>query len=117
MVVDGDTLFATLLMRQDDLDVRPYPRDIMSYMETFYQDVFTDVSSEGFRLKENGESVCHRHPGSFSAERSGRHLRYQICRTFCWPSDPAYWDFKNLLETFHNMGFLDLDYEGLGLEE
>jgi hypothetical protein len=77
VVVDDDTLFATLLMRQDDLpDVRPYPRDIMSFMETFYQDVFTDVGSEGFRLKENGEPVCQKHcrPGSFSADESGRHI-------------------------------------------
>jgi hypothetical protein len=118
VVVDDDTLFATLLMRQDDLpDVRPYPQDIMSFMETFYQDVFTDVGSEGFRLKENGEPVCQKHcrPGSFSAEGSGRHMRYQIFRTLCWPSDPAIGTSKGSMETFHDTGFPDPDYEGLRL--
>ena len=57
VVVDKDTLFATLLMRQDDMPgVRPYPRDIMTFMEAFYQHVFTKPGTEAFRLKENGKS-------------------------------------------------------------
>ncbi|GAQ84080.1 Putative Lipoate-protein ligase A [Klebsormidium nitens] len=83
VVVDKDTLFATLLMKQDDMpDVRPYPRDIMAFMEAFYQHVFAKPGAEAFRLRENDFVFGNRKFGGNA--QSITKLRWLHHTSFLW---------------------------------
>jgi lipoate-protein ligase A len=55
VVVDGDTLFTSLIFAADALPgVACYPAPLMSWSESFYRGVFHDLPD--FALRENGES-------------------------------------------------------------
>ena len=57
VVVDEDTVFATLIMQQSAIpEVECYPRSIMRWSQEFYDPVF--LPHGDFSLQEHGESAC-----------------------------------------------------------
>ena len=69
VVVDGNTLFATLVMAADCLPhVQCYPRPIMAWSEQLYGPVFSPHGS--FRLRDNGTVWHHPSHGTRSAGRA-----------------------------------------------
>ena len=59
VVVDENTLFATLIMQSQALpEVECYPRPIMQWSQEFYQPIFGQYSD--FHLREHGKkSIRH----------------------------------------------------------
>ena len=56
MIVDQDTIFASLLFNRDAVPGQPaFPRDIMDWTEKLYQPAF--AARPGFRLREHGARV------------------------------------------------------------
>jgi len=57
VIVDKSTLFVSLICNKDDVpNVQPYPRSVMAWSGSLYDEVFKSVN--GFQLRENGVCVC-----------------------------------------------------------
>jgi len=55
VIVDHRAFFTSLIMSADDLEIKPYPRNIMEWSETVFKPVFSEIISSDaeFSLREN----------------------------------------------------------------
>ncbi len=87
VVVDADTLFATLILNASALpDVECYPRPIMRWSERFYQPVFAPYGD--FSLREHGLPLCCMSP-QCAGPGGARTLNGSLAGVQTMPSESA----------------------------